>query len=136
MVNAPQDYIKTEAERQKTEIERRLRTYRGDSPSSSIKGREVILVDDGVATGSTLKAALRSLRKRSASTIIVAVPVGPTDTIQAFKREADRVICLYTPEPFYAIGQFYDNFEQTTDQEVIALLKQSKKELEGKEGTT
>jgi len=122
MLGVPQDYIAAEVERQKAEIKRRLKTYSGDIPNPEIKGHEIILVDDGVATGSTLKAALRSLQKRGA-TVIVAVPVGPPDTIRELKREADRVVCLATPEPFYAIGEFYEDFEQTTDEEVIELLK-------------
>jgi putative phosphoribosyl transferase len=129
MANASQSYIKAEAERQKSEIKRRLRTYRGSAPNPEIAGREIILVDDGVATGSTLKAALQSLHKRGAKTVIVAAPVGPSDTIREFQQEADRVVCLSTPDPFYAIGQFYENFNQTTDGEVIELLKQSKQEL-------
>jgi putative phosphoribosyl transferase len=123
MLGVPQDYIAAEVERQKTEIKRRLKTYRGDIPNPEIKGHEIILVDDGVATGSTLKAALRSLQKRGAKTVTVAVPVGPSDTIRELKREADRVVCLATPEPFYAIGEFYEDFDQTTDEEVIELLK-------------
>ena len=81
------------------------------------------MVDDGVATGSTLKAALRSLRKRGAKLVTVAVPVGPSDTIRELQRGADRVVCLATPEPFYAIGEFYEDFDQTKDEEVIELLK-------------
>ncbi len=123
MLGVPQDYILAEVERQKTEIKRRLKTYRGDALDPEIKGREIILVDDGVATGSTLKAALRSLQKRGAKTVTVAVPVGPVDTILELKKQANRVVCLATPEPFYAIGEFYEDFNQTTDNEVIELLK-------------
>jgi putative phosphoribosyl transferase len=123
MLGVPQSYIEGEVERQKIEIKRRLKTYRGDARNPEIKDREVILVDDGVATGSTLKAALRSLINRGAKTVTVAVPVGPPDTIHELKQEADRVVCLATPEPFYAIGEFYDDFEQTEDDEVIELLK-------------
>jgi putative phosphoribosyl transferase len=120
-LGVPQSYIAGEVERQKAEIKRRLKTYRSDAASPRVEGREVILVDDGVATGSTLKAALRSLKKRGAI-VTVAVPVGPIDTIHELQREGDRVVCLSTPEPFYAIGEFYEDFEQTTDQEVIELL--------------
>ena len=135
MLGIPQSYIKAEVERQKAEIKRRLKSYRNDAPSPEIAGREVILVDDGVATGSTLKAALRSLRNRGAKPIVVAVPVGPTETVTELKKEADRVICLLTPKPFYAIGEFYEDFEQTTDEEVVELLKRCKQELQGKEVT-
>ena len=129
MLGISRTYIEAEVLRQKTEIKRRLKTYRGDASNLKIAGREVILVDDGVATGSTLKAALLSLRKRGAKKVTVAIPVGPVDTIRELKGEADRVVCLLTPDPFYAIGEFYVNFEQTSDQEVIALLKRSRQEI-------
>jgi predicted phosphoribosyltransferase len=118
-----EDYIKEESERQRLEIERRLKLYRGDAPYPSLKNRDVIIVDDGIATGSTMKAALASVRKRGARTIVVAIPVGPPSTIRELKEEADRVVCLHTPESFYAIGQFYVDFAQTTDEEVTSLLK-------------
>jgi putative phosphoribosyl transferase len=132
MLGVPQSYIEAEVQRKKNEIKRRLKTYRGDVPNSEIAGRQVILVDDGVATGSTLKAALRSLQKRGAKTVTVAVPVGPVDTIHELKREADKVVCLSTPDPFYAIGEFYEDFEQTTDEEVIDLLQLSRKKTTNK----
>lgn len=132
MLGVTQSYIAAEVQRQKNEIKRRLKTYRGDVPNPEIAGREVILVDDGVATGSTLKAALRSLQKRGAKTVTVAVPVGPVDTIHELKREADKVVCLSTPDPFYAIGEFYEDFEQTTDEEVIDLLQLSRKKTRNK----
>ena len=121
-----QDYIREESERQKHEIERRLKLYRQDTPYPNLKGLEVILVDDGIATGSTMKAALASVKNRGASTVTVAVPVGPPSTIKELKKQADKVVCLYTPEYFSAIGQFYTDFTQTTDDEAIKLLKQSK----------
>jgi putative phosphoribosyl transferase len=121
------EYIKEESERQRLEIERRLKLYRGDAPYPSLKNREVVIVDDGIATGSTMKAAVASVRMRGAKTILVAVPVGPFSSIEELKREADNVICLYTPEPFYAIGQFYEDFTQTSDEEVRKLLTLSRK---------
>ncbi len=130
MPNVPQSYIEAEAERQTAEIKRRLKTYRGDMPSPEIKDRNVILVDDGVATGSTLKVALRLLRKRGAKTVTVAVPVGPQDAIRELQKEADFVVCLFTPESFYAIGQFYEDFEQTIDEEVIELLERCRKKVQ------
>jgi putative phosphoribosyl transferase len=123
MLNVPDGYVETEVERQKAEIKRRLKTYRGDAVSVEIEGRNVILVDDGVATGSTLRAALRSLQNRGAKSVTVAVPVGPPDTIAQLRRETDCVVCLSTPDPFYAIGEFYENFDQTSDEEVISLLE-------------
>lgn len=122
----PKEYISEEVERMRQEIQRRLLRYRGDVPYPSLKNREVIVVDDGVATGSTLKAALRLVRNKGAKTVTVAVPVGPPDTIKELENLADRVVCLQTPEPFYAIGQFYVDFSQTSDEEVTKLLKLSR----------
>jgi len=118
----PMEYISGEVERMRQEIQRRLVRYRGDIKYPSLKNREVIVVDDGVATGSTLKAALRLLRNKGAKAITVAIPVGPSDTIRELETLADRVVCLITPEPFYAIGQFYEDFAQTSDEEVTKLL--------------
>lgn len=125
-----QTYIKEESEKQRLEIDRRLRLYRGETPYPNLENRDVIIVDDGIATGSTMRAALASVRKRGAKFVVIAVPVGPPSTIKNLKKEADRVVCLYTPEPFYAIGQFYKNFTQVSDEEVIRLLKLSREELE------
>jgi len=125
-IGVQRDYIKAESERQKHEIERRLKLYRQNEPYPSLKGLDVVIVDDGIATGSTMKAALASVKNRGASTVTVAVPVGPPSTIKELKKQAARVVCLYTPEYFQAIGQFYTDFNQTTDEEVIQLLKQSK----------
>ena len=88
-----------------------------------LKGKDIIIVDDGIATGSTMKAALASVKNRGAKSVTVAVPVGPPQTITELKHFADRVVCLYTPEYFQAIGQFYEDFSQTSDEEVIHLLK-------------
>jgi putative phosphoribosyl transferase len=121
------DYIKEESERQRLEIDRRLKLYRGNAPYPSLRNREVIIVDDGVATGSTMKAALTSVRKRGAKTVMIAVPVCPPSTIRELKKEADSVVCLHRPEPFHAIGQFYADFAQTSDEEVAELLKLSRK---------
>ncbi|HJX23994.1 MAG TPA: phosphoribosyltransferase [Candidatus Bathyarchaeia archaeon] len=121
-------YIKKESENQSLEIERRLRLYRGDVPRPNLKNRDVVIVDDGIATGSTMKAALASVRKSGAKRIVVAIPVGPPSTIRELEKEADRVVCLYTPESFSAIGEFYVDFAQTVDEEVKELLKLSKQE--------
>lgn len=122
-LNVPQDYIERESANQKLEIQRRMRLYRQDAPYPDLKGRDVIVVDDGIATGSTMKAALASVRNCGANTVTAAIPVGPPSTIEALKKLADRVVCLFTPESFFAIGEFYDDFSQTTDDEVIYLLR-------------
>ncbi len=126
MLGVSQAYIDGEIQRQKLEIERRIKYYRGNVPSPLLEGCDVFLVDDGVATGATLKVALQFLQ-RKAKTVTVAVPVGPPDTIRALEKDAARVICLATPDPFYAIGEFYEDFSQTTDQEVIELLEKSRR---------
>jgi predicted phosphoribosyltransferase len=119
-------YIEQESERQRAEIARRMTLYREDAPAAEVRGKDVIVVDDGIATGSTMKAALLSVKNRGAKSVTVAVPVGPPHTIQELTRHSDRVVCLYTPEYFEAIGQFYEDFSQTSDEEVIRLLKLSK----------
>jgi putative phosphoribosyl transferase len=120
------EYIQEETERQKQEIERRLKLYRQDTSYPNLKGLDVIVVDDGIATGSTMKAALASVKNRGAASITVAVPVGPPSTIEELNEMADRVVCLYTPEYFQAIGEFFTDFSQTPDEEVIKLLKECK----------
>ncbi len=125
-VFVPKGYVEDEVKRMREEIQRRLVRYRGSVPYPNLKNREIIVVDDGVATGSTLKAALRLLRGKGAKSVTVAVPVGPPDTIQELEKIADRVVCLHTPALFYAIGQFYEDFSQTSDEEVTELLKRSR----------
>src|SRR5271169_2667083 len=102
-LEVPRDYIKEESARQKLEIERRLKFYRQSEPYPQFEGLDVIIVDDGIATGSTMKAALASVKNRGAKTVTIAVPVGPPSTIKELMKQADRVICLYTPEYFQAI---------------------------------
>lgn len=119
------EYVQEEAERQVKEIERRTKTYRGDREPISLKDRVVILVDDGIATGATMIAAIRSIRKQNPKKIVVAIPVGPPRTIKKIEKEADEVISLIVFEAFEAVGQFYIDFSQTTDSEVINLLQKS-----------
>jgi predicted phosphoribosyltransferase len=126
-IGVPDWYVQEESKRQKVEIERRLKLYRQNEPYPKLKGRDVILVDDGIATGSTMKAALASVRNRGARTVTVAVPVGPPSTLEELKKQADRVVCIYTPEYFQAIGEFFADFGQTSDEEVIDILRQSKR---------
>jgi putative phosphoribosyl transferase len=116
------NYIEDAVREAQEEIARRLRLYRDDRPPVQVTGKTVALVDDGVATGATIHAALRSLRKQNPRELILAVPVGPPDTIAMLGREADRVVVLQTPEPFYAVGMYYEDFSQTTDEEVRELL--------------
>jgi len=123
-----QSYIDEEAERQRQEIVRRLVLYRGDATYPRLEGRTVIIVDDGIATGATIRAALASIKKKRPKEIIVAVPVAPPSTVGVLEKEAYKVVCIETPEPFYAIGQFYKNFEQTSDEKVTRLLRLNRQE--------
>ncbi len=116
------DYIRTEMRRQLAEIDRRRLAYCGDRPPIPIKGRTVIVIDDGIATGSTMKAALRGANKNDPAWLVLAVPVAPPSTIAELGHECDEVVCLETYEPFGAVGAFYRDFTQTSDKEVIALL--------------
>lgn len=104
------------------ELQRRDRVYRGDRPPPQIRDRIVILVDDGLATGSTMRAAIGGLKPQHPQRIVIAVPVGPPDTCDRLRSEADEVVCLMTPTHFSAIGPWYEDFEQTTDEEVCELL--------------
>jgi len=106
------------AAREQREIDRRSRLYRGTRALIDISGREVIVVDDGLATGSTMLAVVRALRQQNARRIVIAVPVGPRDTCDTLRREADDVVCLSSPEPFQSVGTWYEDFTQITDHEV------------------
>lgn len=106
------------ASREQRELERRESAYRGDRARPGVEGKCVILVDDGVATGATMRAAIAALRRQRPARIVVAIPVAPADTVEVLRSEADEVVCLETPEPFWAIGQWYVEFPQLSDEEV------------------
>lgn len=125
-----QRYIQAEMDRQRAEIIRRLSSYRNQRAMPQIKGKTVILVDDGVATGATTTAALRALRKQEPALLVLAVPVGPADVIEKLKREADRIVCLATPEPFWAVGRFFMDWAQLSDQDVTDILNRRRAEME------
>jgi putative phosphoribosyl transferase len=107
---------------ERRELERREREYRGGRPPLDVRGKTVILVDDGLATGSTMRAAVAALRRLGPNRIVVAVPVGAAETCEEFEGEADEAICAKEPDPFYAVGAWYDDFSQTSDAEVRDLL--------------
>ena len=126
LLTASSSKIGAAAAEEQRELDRRERAYRGDRPAPEVRGRTVILVDDGLATGSTMRAAVAALRRRGPARIIVAVPVGAADTCAEFSEEADETVCARTPEPFYAVGLWYQDFSQTTDEEVRDLLGRSR----------
>jgi putative phosphoribosyl transferase len=109
-------------QRERAEVERRARRFRGDRPPVPLSGRTVVVVDDGLATGGTARAALRVARAHGASRVVLAVPVAPPETLAAMEYDADEVVCLETPVPFFAIGQWYADFTQTSDEEVVRFL--------------
>ncbi len=121
----PEEVIETAAAAEERELERRERAYRGDRPPRDVRGRTVILVDDGLATGSTMRAAVAALRKQQPAAIVVAVPVAARSTCEELAAEVDDIVCARTPEPFRAVGLWYDDFSQTTDEEVRELLRQA-----------
>jgi putative phosphoribosyl transferase len=121
-IHIPEATIDEVASREQKELERRERLYRGDQPAPNVQGRTVILIDDGLATGSTMRAAATALRQMQPAKIIVAVPVAAPETCEEFRREVDEVVCAAMPEPFMAVGAWYAEFSQTSDEEVRDLL--------------
>jgi putative phosphoribosyl transferase len=118
-------YLEREIAEQEAEIERRQHAYRGGRPPQPVQGRVAIVVDDGVATGSTAVAALRWARAHGAERVVLAVPVAPPQSLERLRAEADEVVVLETPQPFTAVGEWYRDFDQTTDQQVVAALARS-----------
>ena len=117
--------IETITAKERAELERREQDYRDGRPAPDFRGRIAILVDDGLATGATMRAAVKALRQSGAARIVVAVPVGPPDTCREIEQEADETICLSTPAFFQAVGQYYEDFSQTSDGDVRELLNQT-----------
>jgi predicted phosphoribosyltransferase len=127
MQRISQEFLDGETERQRQEIARRLTAYRGGQTIGSLAAKTIILVDDGVATGATMKAAVATLQREGLTKLVVAVPVAPPDTAREIAPTVDEWVCLDTPERFAAVGQFYRDFTQVEDAEVVALLKKAKK---------
>jgi predicted phosphoribosyltransferase len=121
-LRVPPDYLEREIAAQEREIERRQRAYRRGRPPVGVEGKVAIVVDDGVATGGTAVAAARWARREGAKRVVLAVPVAPAQALRTLGREVDELVVLATPDPFYAVGQWYSDFTQVSDDEVIELL--------------
>lgn len=124
--NISQSYIDEMAKEELEEIERRAKLYLKDRPRVPIAGRSAVVVDDGIATGTTIRAVIKALRLKKPRSIVLAVPVAPKEAVAALRAEADDIICLETPEPFFGLSLHYADFHQVTDEEVISILEAQK----------
>jgi putative phosphoribosyl transferase len=123
-LRVPPEYLEREIAIEEEEILRRSEAYRAGKPPVDLRGKVAVIVDDGVATGGTATAAVRWARAQGASRVVLAIPVAPAEAVASLAKEADEVVCLATPEPFYAVGQWYARFPQTSDEEVVRLLEE------------
>ena len=123
--NISESYIKAEVEKLSSAIEEKYKRYKGKKKLSDLKDKIVIVADDGIATGYTMMLSLRIIKKMKARKIIAAIPVGPPDGVDKLREVADEVVCLSSPELFFAISQFYEIFEQVTDEQAIKYLKEA-----------
>ncbi len=130
MLGIPDDYLDRVAEQETKEMERRTRRFRGERPEPDVRGRTAILIDDGLATGVTARAAIKALRERGPARLVLAAPVCAAQTAEALAAEVDDLVCLETPPDLGAIGFWYRDFEQTTDGEVVELLERARREYE------
>ncbi|MFA7095540.1 MAG: phosphoribosyltransferase [Gammaproteobacteria bacterium] len=126
-LHIPEAIVDAASDLESHELARRERLYRHDRPVVNVRGRTVLLVDDGLATGATMRSAIRALRELGPRTITIAVPVAAADTCESLSEEADVTVCAITPEPFYAVGFWYEDFSQTTDEEVRELLERAQR---------
>lgn len=126
MAHVSTEYLNAARDRQLAEIERRRKIYLAGRPRVPVEGCTAIVVDDGIATGATVRASLKAVRRRHPAKLVLAVPVAPERTLEELRADVDEVICLQTPEPFYAIGPWYRDFHQVGDDEVVAMLKEAK----------
>jgi putative phosphoribosyl transferase len=134
LVGIPMSAVEAVAAREGEELHRREMAYRGSRPAAAVADRTVILVDDGLATGASMKAAVAALRRERPASIVVAVPVAAAETCQEFRQEVEDVVCAVTPEPFMAVGAWYEDFSQTTDAEVQQLLEEAARAPVGRSG--
>ncbi len=126
MLNIPDSVIEAVAAQELKELQRRERAYRNGHPAPNVRGCTIILIDDGLATGASMRAAAAALREQQPARIIVAVPTAAPETCEDFRKEVDDIVCAITPEPFYGVGMWYQDFSQTTDEEVKQLLQEAR----------
>jgi putative phosphoribosyl transferase len=127
-LHIPEEVINIVAQRELQELERREHNYRGDRPVPEVRDRTIILIDDGLATGASMRAAVVGLRAQHPARIVVAVPVAAPETCDAFQPEVDEMVCAITPEPFLGVGRWYEDFSQTTDEEVRKFLEETNRQ--------
>jgi len=125
MLSIPDEVINFVAKRELEELQRRETLYRGNRLTSEVRDRTILLIDDGLATGASMRAAIAGLRAQHPARIVVAVPAAAPDICEAFRSEVDEIVCAITPEPFYGVGRWYDDFSQVTDEEVRMLLEEA-----------
>lgn len=125
-LGASKEYLDSQVKKKREEVNERMKKFRGDAPYPNLEGKVVVIVDDGIATGSSVGAAVMSIRKRKPKEIVVAVPVAPQDAVEVLTGDGTRVVCLETPGPFLAIGEFYGTFDQVEDEEVKQILDRSR----------
>ena len=129
MLSVPEEVINFVVKQESRELHRRENLYRGNRPSPELRDRTVILVDDGLATGASMRAAVAGLRAQHPARIVVAVPVAAYEACNAFRHEVHEIVCAITPEPFYGVGRWYEDFSQVTDEEVRILLEEANRQL-------
>ncbi|GGD75804.1 phosphoribosyltransferase [Croceicoccus mobilis] len=133
IIRPGREYLQAELGRQLVEMERRRRAYIGSRKMPSLAGRTIIIVDDGIATGSTITAALQGARRRSPARLVLAVPVAPADVVRRLESLCDEIVVLATPEPFFAVGRHYRHFDQVSDDQVVQLLNAATLDGQGRE---
>lgn len=129
MLNIPLEVIDFVAARELQELQRREHSYRGDQPTLEVRDRTVILVDDGLATGASMRAAVEGMRTQHPARIVVAVPTAAKEACEAFRHQVDEIVCAQTPEPFYGVGRWYRDFSQVSDQEVRVLFEEANRQV-------
>ena len=128
MLSIPEEVINIVAKRELIELQRREKLYRMDRPSPEVRDQTILLIDDGLATGASMRAAIAGLRAQYPARIVVAIPAAAPDVCEAFRSEVDDIICAITPEPFYGVGRWYEDFSQVTDEEVRTLLEEANRQ--------